>query len=125
MSIDFADHALACYRLKASRVFDLDPTLIRARDDRLTSFDANVPAHASQFQHVFCTPLKTAWAEWTAWEHEFQGANLEKVRQNPLTPFKDLSPRPLGWVSRAFVDPQAGSMYLGFNAPGVVSVGLL
>jgi hypothetical protein len=79
------------------------------------------PYFASQFRHVFGTPLDAAWAEWAKWEHEFQRANLERVRQNPLTPFTDLSPRPLGWVSRAFVDPASHTLYLGSNAPGVVA----
>jgi hypothetical protein len=77
--------------------------------------------YASQFEHVFGTALERAWAEWIAWERQFQQANLEAIRKYPLTPFTDLSRRPLGSVSRAFVDARSRTLYAGFNAPGAVA----
>lgn len=77
--------------------------------------------YATQFRHVFGTTLEKAWSEWIAWERQFQLANLEAIRKYPLTPFKDLSPRALGSVSRAFVDGRSGTLYAGFNAPGAVA----
>lgn len=77
--------------------------------------------YASQFRHVFGTTLEKAWSEWIAWERQFQQANLEAIRTYPLTPFKDLSPRALGSVSRAFIDDRSGTLYAGFNAPGAVA----
>ena len=41
--------------------------------------------YAQQFAKVFGKPLETAWDDWIAWEHEFQAANLQSVRQYPLT----------------------------------------
>lgn len=79
------------------------------------------PYYASQFKHVFGTTLDKAWTEWIVWEREFQQANLEAIRKYPLTPFKDLSPRALGSVSRAFIDERSGTLYAGFNAPGAVA----
>jgi hypothetical protein len=77
--------------------------------------------YGDQFRHVFGKRLDRAWAEWIAWERGFQRANLEAVRKYPLTPYRDLSKRPLGSVSRAFVDHQTGTLYAGFNAPGTVA----
>ncbi len=83
--------------------------------------DGSKAYYASQFQHVFATPLDTAWAEWVGWEHQFQEANLAKIREYPVTPYHDLSPRALGSVSRAFYDADANRLYAGFNYPGVVA----
>jgi hypothetical protein len=77
--------------------------------------------YASQFQHVFGTTVERAWAEWIAWERQFQQANLAAIRKYPLTPSTDLSSRALGSVSRAFIDRSSGTLYAGFNAPGAVA----
>jgi hypothetical protein len=77
--------------------------------------------YASQFRAVFETSLEKAWAEWVAWEHEFQAKNLETIRTYPTTPYKDVSPRALGSVSRAFLDEDEGKLYAAFNYPGVVA----
>jgi hypothetical protein len=77
--------------------------------------------YASQFRHVFGTTVERAWAEWIAWERQFQQTNLAAIRKYPLTPFTDLSRRALGSVSRAFVDQRSRTLYAGFNAPGAVA----
>ena len=76
---------------------------------------------ASQFQHVFGTPLDQAWKEWIAFEHEFQRKNLEAVRQYPITVGTDLSPRALGSISRAYYDATSGRIYAALNYPGHVA----
>jgi hypothetical protein len=77
--------------------------------------------YASQFARVFGKPLGAAWADWIAWEHDFQRANLAAVRKFPPTVGQRLSPRALGSVSRAFVDPASNAMVGAFLYPGVVS----
>src|SRR5262245_6324502 len=77
--------------------------------------------YASQFQLVFGAPLEKAWAEWVQFEHTFQQANFEAIRKYPITPYKDLSPRALGSVSRAHYDPSSKTVYAAFNYPGVVA----
>jgi WD40-like Beta Propeller Repeat len=77
--------------------------------------------YASQFKHVFGTSLENAWAGWVSWEREFQGKNLEAVRTYPTTPYRDISRRALGSVSRAYLDKDAGKLYAAFNYPGVVA----
>ena len=82
--------------------------------------------YAAQFAHVFGESLDDAWGQWIAWEHAFQRANLEKVRQFPLTEAKRLVPRALGSVSRSFVDEQEQTLVGGFRYPGVLAhVGVL
>ena len=77
--------------------------------------------YLTQFKHVYGQSLNQAWADWIAWEHDFQQANLEAIRQYQLTPVTDLSDRALGSVSRAFFDAEAGKIYAAFNYPGVVA----
>ncbi len=76
---------------------------------------------ASQFRKVFGKPLGRAWAEWIAWEREFQAANLETIRSSPLTSFRDVSRRALGSVSPAFYDARRRRVFLGVNYPGQVA----
>jgi hypothetical protein len=77
--------------------------------------------YSSQFRKVYGRSLDDAWKEWMAFERSFQQKNLAEIRKFPLTPFKDLSPRALGAVSRAFYDEKAGKIYAAFNYPGVVA----
>ncbi len=77
--------------------------------------------YAKNFEAVFGAPLNTVWGEWIAFEKQFQNANLEEIRKYPTTPYKDLSTRALGSVSRAFVDDDARKMYVAFYYPGLVA----
>ena len=47
--------------------------------------------YSKQFELVFDKPLEDVWNDWIAFEHEFQTANLEAVREYPLTPTKPLT----------------------------------
>ena len=77
--------------------------------------------YAAQFKHVFATSLREAWAQWEADERAFQQRNLEAIRKYPATPYRDITPRALGSVSRAFYDPSSRRIYAAFNYPGVVA----
>ena len=82
--------------------------------------------YSRQFHKVFGKPLEEAWNEWIAFEREFQAANLESVRQYPLTPTAPLTSRTLGSISRSFVDVERNEMIGAFRHPGVVAhVGVL
>ena len=76
--------------------------------------------YADQFEHVFGLTLDRAWDEWINFEHEFQERNLAEIRRQPVTPYRDLVPRALGSVSRAFFEESTGLLYGGFRYPGVV-----
>ena len=82
--------------------------------------------YAKQFEHVFGRPLEDVWDDWIAWEHEFQSANLESVRQHPLTPTNPLTKNAAGSISRSFFDPKHNAMIGAFRIPGIVAhVGVL
>jgi hypothetical protein len=77
--------------------------------------------YLNQFRHVYGRGMNEVWDEWIEWEHEFQKANLETIRQYPITPVEDLSEQALGSVSSAFFDPERQKVYAAFNYPGVVA----
>jgi len=83
--------------------------------------DGTKAYYARNFEAVFGLPLDKAWADWIAFEKDFQTRNLEAIRKYPTTPVKDLSARALGSVSRAFVDDDARKLYVAFNYPGLVA----
>src|SRR6185503_13461738 len=60
--------------------------------------------YADQFEHVFGIPLERGWADWIAFEREFQQKNLAQVRSQPPTPYRQLVPTAVGSSSRAFYD---------------------
>jgi hypothetical protein len=82
--------------------------------------------YAKQFEHVFDKPMVNAWDDWIDFEHEFQNANLEKVRGFSLTPTTRQSPTALGSISRSFVEPESRTLVGAFRYPGVVAhIGVL
>ena len=76
--------------------------------------------YADQFRKVFGRPLDEAWAEWIAFEHEFQTRNLAEVRKEPITPAKRLAAGAVGSISRLYYDEASGMVYGAFRYPGVV-----
>ena len=83
--------------------------------------DGSDAYYAKNFEKVFDLPLDTAWADWIAFEKQFQNANLETIREYPTTPYADISKKGLGSVSRAFVDDDTRKIYVAFNYPGLVA----
>lgn len=82
--------------------------------------------YAKQFEQVFDKPMVDAWDDWIDFEHEFQDANLEKVRSFALTPTTRQSPMALGSISRSFVEPESRTLVGAFRYPGVVAhIGVL
>ncbi|MEO7252042.1 MAG: hypothetical protein ABIW30_05470 [Arenimonas sp.] len=77
--------------------------------------------YADQFEQVFGKPLTAAWADWIAWEHDFQRANLAEIAKNPLSQHRPLSQQGLGSISRAYYDPARQRMIAAFRYPGVAA----
>jgi hypothetical protein len=75
----------------------------------------------SQFKHVYGEPLNAAWQDWIRFEHDFQRANLDSIARFPTTPYRDLSPHPLGSLSRAYLNVRDRTLYAGINYPGTVA----
>jgi hypothetical protein len=83
--------------------------------------DASRAYYTAQFRQVFGTSLDSAWSAWIDDEKSFQHANLAAIRKNPVTPYRDITSRALGSVSRAFFDPRSNTLYAAFNYPGVIA----
>ncbi len=77
--------------------------------------------YSAQFKHVFGIGLEQAWAQWANDERAFQLANLAAIRKHPITPYRDVTTRALGSVSRAYFDAASRKIYAAFNYPGVVA----
>ena len=74
--------------------------------------------YRAQFEQVFESDLDSEWRRWIEWEQGWQRANIAEVEKYPVTPFKVLSERPLGSVSRAFWDGTTRTLYTAVNYPG-------
>jgi hypothetical protein len=72
----------------------------------------------TQFRAVYGRSLQDEWARWIAWEREWQQANLAAIRRHPTTPFRPLTDRALGSVSRAYFDSSSNSLYVAVRYPG-------
>lgn len=77
--------------------------------------------YARQFRKVFGRSVEDAWNDWIAFEHEFQRANLARVREHELTRPEHLVGTALGSISRSYYDSVTNSMIGAFAYPGVVS----
>jgi len=75
-------------------------------------------SYRAQFKQVYGTDLDSEWQRWIEWEHEWQRANLDAIREYPVTEFQALSDRPLGSVSRAYFDPERRKLITAVNYPG-------
>ena len=83
--------------------------------------DGSSAYFATQFRHVFGKSLNAGWADWVAWEHRFQQANLDSIRRYPTTEYRDLSKTALGSVSRGFVDGTGKKLYVAVYHPGAAA----
>lgn len=75
---------------------------------------------ASQFRHVFGLSLASAWNDWIAFERSYQLENLARIRKSTVTTYRSVSDRPLGSISRAFVDRASGMLLTAANYPGTL-----
>jgi len=83
--------------------------------------DEGSPRHyAAAFEAAFGLPLGRAWAQWVAFEQDFQRANLASVNAVPATPLVPVTPRALGSSSRLFTSADGTRLYGAFRQTGVV-----
>jgi len=75
-------------------------------------------SYRAQFKQVYGTDLDVEWKHWIEWERGWQQANLETIREYPVTEFQPLSERPLGSVSRAYFDDTRRKLITAVNYPG-------
>lgn len=77
--------------------------------------------YESDFERVYGLPLNDAWLRWIEHERIWQQANLQRLREYPVTEHKELSNGALGSVSRAYIDKDRNSLIAGVRYPGVVA----
>jgi len=86
----------------------------------LTRDEGSRRYYADRFEQVFGMPLEQAWVDWIAFERAFQQRNLDRVREQPITPQRQLSRTAMGSISRTYFDEASGILYGAFRMPGVV-----
>ncbi len=74
--------------------------------------------YAGDFARVFGVPLDESWRRWIDFEHEFQQKNLVSVAEHPLTPYRDVTRRVLGAVSRSYLSPDGTRLFAAVRYPG-------
>jgi hypothetical protein len=73
---------------------------------------------SAQFEAVYGRPLDEEWRRWIEWEREWQGDNLERIREYPVTLDRALIDQTLGSVSRAYHDRSGNRIFAAVNYPG-------
>lgn len=90
--------------------------------DKLRDFysrsDTSRRFYASQFKHVYGSPIQQEWDKWIKWEHGFQQENIARIKQLPQSKIRKITDRPVGSASRPYYDQDAGKIYLAVNYPG-------
>src|SRR5580658_1517193 len=90
--------------------------------DKLTSWIVRTQtSHAyfeRQFQEVYGRSLRDEWHRWIAFEKEWQNSNLRLIRQYPVTPVNDISPKILGSISRSYFDAETNQIYVTVRHTG-------
>jgi hypothetical protein len=84
----------------------------------VTRTDDSKRYFVSQFKKVYGVSLKDEWSRWIEYEHQWQQANLDRIRAHPTTCSRPLSGRALGSVSRGYVDREKGELYTAVLYPG-------
>ena len=74
--------------------------------------------YADEFRQVFGLPLDESWRRWIDWEHDFQRRNLQAVREHPITPYRDITHKDLGAVSRTYLSSDGTRLLAAIKYPG-------
>lgn len=77
--------------------------------------------YGRQFKKVYQEPLSKIWDNWTRFEYDFQQKQIEYISEYPLTPFKAMTKKELGSMSRYGYNPKTRKIYAALNYPGVIS----
>lgn len=72
---------------------------------------------ATQFNKVYGISIGKEWSRWIEWEKEWQQANLQSLRKHPGTPYRPVSEKALGSVSRAYYNSESGKLYAAVLYP--------
>jgi hypothetical protein len=78
-------------------------------------------SYAAEFRRLYGRSLDDTWRDWIEWEKGFQRANLDSLGRYPVTPYRDLSARALGSVSRGYVDSTSRTLLTAVFYPGALA----
>lgn len=84
----------------------------------VTRSDTSRRYFTSQFKNVYGKSLKEVWDQWIAAENEWQNANLERIRQYPVTKPRRLPFEMLGSISRTYFDPSTKTIFAAVQSVG-------
>ena len=73
---------------------------------------------AAQFENVYGYSLDDEWGKWISWEHVWQRSNLDSIHRYPTTPYRRITQRALGSVSRTSYDSTRRRFDTAMNLPG-------
>ncbi|NNE36269.1 MAG: hypothetical protein HKN13_13605, partial [Rhodothermales bacterium] len=82
--------------------------------------DGSRRTYLGQFKRVYGKSLDDAWGEWLEWEKTWQTENLTKIRQQPLSPYRVITNKALGRVSRSYLDDDGRTLFVAVSFPGQV-----
>jgi hypothetical protein len=77
--------------------------------------------YSKRFREVFGITLEAAWDNWIVFEKNFQQANLDRVRQKPLTKVDPIIDQTLGQIARGFLTADESRLIVPARYPGVVA----
>ncbi len=75
---------------------------------------------AAQFKNVIGEKIETVWNEWIEFEKDWQGGNLNSIRENEVTKPELISNSILGSVSFPHYDKKRNKIYVAVNYPGKI-----
>ncbi len=76
---------------------------------------------SSQFKQVYQVPIEKEWRNWIEWEKKWQNANLDSIREFPITTGRRITKTGLGSVSRSYFVPERQKILTAIRYPGQVA----
>jgi hypothetical protein len=73
---------------------------------------------SSQFQKVYQISIDEEWRNWIRWEKNWQNANLDSIREFPVTTGRRVTNIGLGSISRSYHIPDRNSLLTAIRYPG-------
>lgn len=74
--------------------------------------------YSAQFKSVYGQSIDDEWRDWIQWEHQWQNANLDSIREFPVTHGRPLTKTALGSVSRSFIRKSNQKILTAIRYPG-------
>jgi len=76
---------------------------------------------SAQFEKVYNIPIDEEWRNWIEWEKKWQEANLDSIREFPVSTGRQITKTSLGSVSRSYFIPGRNKLLAAIRYPGQVA----